>query len=357
MRLLLVSLTVVATLATGCKKPEADATAQKPKELALPPVKVETAEVSHEKVPRFLTLTGSVIADRQSEVAANVGGRIIATYVERGQKVTTGQVLAVVDSKQAGLSAAAAGAQLSAAETQQGLAKQECDRADTLFGQGAISRSEFDRLKTQCTAQLYSANAARANADIAAKLAGDTIIRAPFDGVVGERYINVGEYVQPMTRVASITVASPVRVSISVPEPAVGQIKEGQTLDVSVSAWPGRTFPAVVKFISPALRANTRDLIVEAQAKNEDLALKPGMFATVQLVTGEEEQPTVPLSSVKTDGTVRRIYLARNGQAFEVVVRTGVTKGDRVAVLEPLENGAKVIVKPPPGLRDGSTIQ
>ncbi len=356
MRMLLVAAAALAL--AGCNKAESSTpSGQKPKELALPPVKVTTAAVSHQAMPRYLTLTGSVQADRQSEVAANVAGRLVTTSVERGQKVTVGQVLAVVDSKQAGLASAAAAAQLQAAETQQAQAKQECDRADLLISQGAITKAEFERLKTQCTAQLYSANAARANADIASKLAGDTVIRAPFDGVVGERYVNVGEYVQPMTRVASIYVASPVRVSISVPEAAVAQVKEGQTLDVKVSAWPDRVFPAVVKFVSPSLRATTRDLIVEAQAKNDDLALKPGMFATVHLTVGQEEQATVPKSAVRVDGTVRRIYLSRDGAAFEMVVRTGETKDDRVAVLEPLEDGTQVIVQPPPGLRDGSLIQ
>src|SRR6185295_14288566 len=112
-----------------------------------------------------------------------------------------------------------------------------------------------------------------------------------------------------------------------------------------------------VKFVSPALRAGTRDLIIEAEASNHDGSLKPGMFATVLLGTGEEEQPTVPLEAIKSEGTIKRMFLARNGQAYEMVVPTGVEKDGRVAVLEPLEAGQKVIVKPPPGLHDGTTIQ
>lgn len=354
------ALAAVTLLAVaGCKKPPADASATAPKgdALALPPVKVETAEVKHEQMPKYLTLTGSVLADRQSEVAANVAGRVTATYVERGMPVKAGQVLAVVDSKAAGFQAAAAMAQSQAAQTQVALAKQECDRADTLFSQGAIPKAEYDRLKTQCTAQLYQANAAQANADLAGKLAGDTVIRAPIDGFVGERYVNVGEYVQPPTRVASIYAINPARVSISVPEPAVAKVKEGQALDLEVSAYPGRTFEATVRFVSPMLRPNTRDLIVEATAKNEDSALRPGMFVMARLAVGDEEQPTVPLEALKVDGTVKRVFLARGKQAFELVVRTGVQRDGRVAIFEPLAQGEKVIVHPPPGLRDGSSIQ
>jgi len=343
----------------ACKKPE-DASvdaAKKPALVALPPVKVETSPVQVQKMPRYLTLTGSVLADRQSEIAANVAGRVTATYVERGMPVKAGQVIAVVDSKAASFQAAAAQAQSQAAQTQVALAKQECDRADTLYSQGALPRSEYDRMKTQCTAQLYQANAAQANADLAGKLAGDTIIRAPIDGIIGERYVNVGEYVQPPTRVASVFSIDPVRVSISVPEPAVALVKEGQQLDIEVSAYPDRLFPATVRFVSPALRVSTRDLIIEASAKNADGALRPGMFAIAKLVVGEEEQPTVPVEAIKADGTVKRMFLAKNGKAFEVVVRTGVTREGRVAVLEPLGADEKVIVKPPAGLQDGSSIQ
>ena len=350
-------LIVCALALAACKKPEAEAANGTKKEVALPPVKVTTGTIEHQKMPRYLTLTGSLSADRQSDIAANVSGRVTNTYVERGMPVKQGQVIAVVDSRAAGFQVAAAVAQSQAAQTQVNLAKQDCERADTLFAQGAIAKSEFERLKTQCTAQLYQANAAQANADLANKSASDTIIRAPFDGIIGERFVNVGEYVQPPTRVASVFAVNPIRVSLSVPEPAVALVKEGQTLNLQVSSWPDREFPATVRFVSPALRANTRDLIVEASAPNADGALRPNMFATAKLAVGEEEQPTVPKEAIKTEGTVRRLFLARNGQAFEVVVQTGVEKDGRVAVLEPLAAGDKVILSPPPGLRDGASIQ
>ncbi len=318
---------------------------------------VETAPVERQRMPRFLTLTGSVLADQQSEVAANVSGRIAATFVERGQPVKAGQPIAVVDSKAAGFSAQAAAAQLQAAQTQVALAQQDCRRADTLFEKGSIPAAEHARMKAQCQAQLFQANAAQANANLASKLAGDTVIRAPIDGAVGERFVSVGEYVQPPTRVASLYAIDPVRVSISVPEIAVSQIHEGQTLEVEVAAWPGRRFPATVRYVSPALRPTTRDLVIEAVAANAGGALRPGMFATVKLLTGEEEQPTVPLTAIRTEGTVKRLFLARNGLAYEMVVRTGLARDGRIAVLEPLTPADRVVVRPPPGLADGAAIQ
>ena len=351
------TLTIV-TVALGCmsacksKSPDTG-----PGKAQGPPIKVTTAAVEVAKMPRYLTLTGSVQADKQSEFAANVAGRITATLVERGREVKQGQVIAVVDSRQAGLSASAAVAQYQAAESQVLLAKQECERADKLFAQAAISQAEHERLKTQCSAQLAQANSARANADIAGKLAADTIIRAPMDGVVGERYINVGEYVQPMTRVASIFAVNPVRISISVPENAVSQIQRGQELSVRVAAWGPRKFPAVVEYISPALRQQTRDLIVEAKAKNDDFALKAGMFATIELVIGEEDRTVVPENALRVDGAVKRLFVAKDKQAVEMVVRTGVKKDGRIALLDAISPGTKVVISPPPSLKDGEAIE
>ncbi len=198
------SLLLFALLAaSACQRPPETIAGPARPSAALPPVKVTTAAVQIEKMPRYLTLTGSVLADRQSEVAANVSGRIVATYVERGQPVKQGQPIAVVDSKASMFSAAAASSQYKAAETQVVLAQSECARVDKLFKKGAITKAEYDRQKAQCTAQLYSASAAQSNADLAAKLAGDTVIRAPFDGVGRRALRQRGRVRAPITRVAS----------------------------------------------------------------------------------------------------------------------------------------------------------
>lgn len=354
-RLLALALLCAAAAALpACQR--APAAQDRQKATPPPPVSVATSPVEVRRMPRLLTLTGSVFADRQSDVAANVAGRILSAPIERGQRVAQGQVLATVDARAAGFSAAAAAAQQRVAETQQQQARADCDRAEMLWQKGAISRQDYDRLKTQCSAQNFSAAAAKANADLAGKQLGDTTIRAPFTGVIGERLVNTGEYVQPQTRVATILRVDPVRVQISVPETAVPLVKQGDTLSVQVAAYGDRSFPAEVKYLAPALRAQTRDLVVEAVAGNPDGALRPGMFATVRLLTGEEDLPTVPADALRIEGATRRLFLARQGQAWEMVVRTGAERDGRIAVLEPLTPDQQVIRRPPPGLHDGSSI-
>jgi membrane fusion protein, multidrug efflux system len=338
----------------ACKKPEPPAA--KAAEKASPPVEVQTGKVERRKMPNVVTLLGNVGPDRQSEVAANVVGRVVLAPIERGQTVKAGETLALVDSKAANLSASAATSQAELAETQSRQAHSDCERSDQLLAQGAIGQAEFDRQRSQCKAQEFQANAARAQAELSAKLASDAVIRAPFTGVIGERYVNAGEYVQANTKIASMYSTDPVRITISVPERGVSLVRSGVTLNIQVSAYPDRLFPATVQYVSPALRTVQRDLLVEAKAPNSDGALRPGMFATVQASLGDEQVSTVPDDAIRVEGDVRRLFLAQDDRAFELVVRTGISRDGRTVIYEDLAEGTAVIRQPTPGLRDGDPI-
>jgi membrane fusion protein, multidrug efflux system len=338
---------------SACKKTEA---LTKVVEKLPPPVDVQLGKVDRRNMPNIVNLLGNVAADRQSEVAANVAGRVVLAPIERGQSVKVGDALVMVDSKAASLSAEAASSQAELAETQSLQARSDCSRADRLLAQGAIGQAEYDRQRSQCKAQELQANAARAQAGLSAKLAADAIVRAPFSGVIGERYVNVGEYVQANTRVASMYSTDPVRVTISVPERGVSLVHTGVTLNIQVSAYPDRLFPATVQYVSPALRTMQRDLLVEAKAPNPDGVLRPGMFATVQASLGEEMVATIPDDAIRSEGDVRRLFLAREGRAFEMVVRTGITRDGRTVIYEDLAADTPVIRRPPPTLRDGDPI-
>jgi RND family efflux transporter MFP subunit len=345
-----------AVLGCGGHKPaEIPAPAEVAKS-ATPPVAVVLGKVELRDMPKLVTLLGNVVPDKQSEVAANVMGRVLTAPIERGQSVKVGETLIMVDSKAANLSASAAAAQSELADTQSVQARQDCARIETLFKQGAVGQAEYDRQHTQCKAQELQASAARAQAGLSSKLAADAIVRAPFSGVIGERYVNPGEYVQASTRVASMYSLDPVRIVISVPEQGVSLVRTGVQLNVQVSAWPGRVFPATVEYVSPTLRTMQRDLLLEAKAPNPDGALRPGMFATVQVSLGEERLATVPSDAIMAEGDVRRLFLARDGLAFELVVRTGVARDGWTVVYEDLAADTLVIRAPPASLRDGAAI-
>ena len=301
------ALVCLAIATAACRREDASA-ATPPREAAAP-IHVQTAPIAEKAMPQLLTLTGTLRAKQESDVAADVNGKVIATYVERGQPVKQGQLIALVDSRSAALAVTAAEAQTKVAESQLEEARRDCERVKHLLDTGAISQADYDRQTAQCTAQQWSAAAAEAQTKSAAKLVGDANIRAPFTGYVGERYVNVGQYVQTSTRVASVYAPDPLRLELTVPEENVAAIQQDMPVQFTVTAYGDQLFTGNVRYISPNVRESTRDLVVEAVVPNPDFKLKPGMFAVAHIVLGDKKEPVVPKNAVLQDDTGARVFV------------------------------------------------
>jgi membrane fusion protein, multidrug efflux system len=347
--------TLSLLLAIGCNRSEA--TDEVAPAVADPVVSVQTATAALHLVPRELVLTGSIVANRHSELAANASGRVLATYVERGQSVKQGDAIAKLDARAAKFSVKAAKAQSKVARAQLELAALECDRADKLLASGTISQTEYDRTMSQCDTTRSSVSAAESNALLASVAAGDSTIRAPFAGIVGERFVEVGEYVQPPTKVISLYAIDPIRVSIAVPEAEASHVEVGHKVAFSVAALGDRSFEAEVRYVSPALREGTRDLLIEAVTPNPEHLLHPGMFATVRVLVGEQELPTVPQAALRRDEERSLVWVVRQGRAIETLVRVGPVKDGRVAILAGLHPEDLVVTDPPADLVDGTKVE
>lgn len=321
------------------------------------PIHVSTVAASERPVPEFLTLTGSLLADKESDIAADASGKVLTTKVERGQSVKQGDLLATLDASAAALNARAMAAQEQFAKTQAEQAKTECDRSKQLFDSGAISKAEFDRAISQCNGTQWSVAAAAAQHGSAAKMVGDSAIRAPFSGIVGERYVNVGQYVQPSTRVVSLYAVDPLRLELSVPESNVALIKQDLEVDFKVSAYGDQGFSGKVRFISPNVRQESRDLVVEAVVPNADGKLRPGMFATVRLKVGEKPSVVVPLDNVRKDLDPARAYVVVAGHIEERVLQLGEELDGMVAVGSGVKVGEAVVQNPPKTIHDGMKVQ
>jgi RND family efflux transporter MFP subunit len=337
----------------ACKRSEAAPPTAKEE----PPIHVTTALASERPMPELLTLTGSLLADKQSDIAADANGKVLSTTVERGQSVKQGELLATLDASAAALTANAALAQEQLAKTQAEQAKTECDRSKQLFDSGAISKAEYDRSVSQCTGTQWSVAAAAAQHGSAAKMVGDSAIRAPFAGVVGERYVNVGQYVQPSTRVVSLYAIDPLRLELSVPEANVALIRPDLPVDFQVAAYGEQTFSGKVRFISPNVRQETRDLVVEAVVPNPEGKLRPGMFATVRLKTGEKPAVVVPLAVVRKDLDPARGYVVLGGHIEERVLELGEELGGFVAVGSGVKAGEALVLNPTNLVHDGARVE
>jgi membrane fusion protein, multidrug efflux system len=351
------AMTVVA-LATACHRGEETSSSQTEAEAATAAIHVRTGPVTEQPMPEYLTLTGSLHANQQSDIAADASGKVLQVLVERGQTVKAGQVLATLDARSANLSATAAQAQSKLAQSQLEQAQRECERVRHLLDTGAISRADYDRQTAQCTAQQWSATAAEAEQQSATKLVGDARIRAPFDGVIGERLINVGQYVERSTRIASIYTPDPLRIELTVPEANLASIHEGVAVSFTVAAFGDERFTGTMKYISPNVRETSRDLIAEAVVPNPDGRLRAGMFTVARLQLVEQPRPVVDAKALARDDTEARVFVVGpDKRVQERLVRVGESKGDLVAVLSGVRPGETVILQPGPDVRDGARVE
>ncbi len=344
-------------MSAACHRSE-EATAAQPQAAASAAVRVHTANVAQQPMPTYLTLTGSLHANHQSDIAADASGKVLQALVERGQPVKRGQVIATLDARSATLGATAAEAQARLAQTQLEQAQRECARVKHLLDTAAISQADYDRQTSQCTANQWSATAAEAQQQSAIKLLGDLRIRAPFDGIIGERLVEVGQYVEPSTRVASIYESDPLRLRLTIPEASLAALGVGMSVAFTVAAFGDERFPGTVKFISPNVRESSRDLIAEALVPNPDGRLRPGMFAVAKLQLAEKAMPVVSSGAILRDDTEARLFVvAADKQIQERLVQLGEVKGDVVAVLSGVTAGEAVVLQPGPDVRDGARVE
>lgn len=383
---------LLALVAAGCSRGAASQPARA--EAAPAALAVSVSEVAERPIARFIRVTGTLTAQEQAEVAAETSGRIVATPVERGTRVGGGGELvriAAVDTEAQVAEAEANAAQIEAGLGMSGgrafaqdavpdvmntksaydLAQSDYERLRTLLDQKVISRAEFDRAfanvestrqkyemaKNTAAQQFQALMAARARVARARKALADTIVKAPFEGLVAERLVSTGDFVTPGTRVAVVVRVDPLRVELTVPEQFVSVVGVGRPVSLQVDAYPDRTFTGHVRYVSPALSASTRALVVEAVVANPAGELKPGFFVTARI---EQASPTpallAPARAVQSIAGTQRVFVARGDRAEERIVTTGQTVDDLVEIVSGLAKGEPVILEHPDALVDGAPI-
>jgi multidrug efflux pump subunit AcrA (membrane-fusion protein) len=347
-------------------------------------VDVSTAPAVMRDLPRFIEATGSLAGDEQTDVAPIVGGRVVSVGVDLGSFVQKGQVIAQLDAGDARLrveQARAALAQANSAVTQAeariglaagqrfdptrvaevgaarvayDLAEKNLRRFEQLLESGDVSRSAYDQqraqrdqLREQYQAALTQANqsyaavqtaraASRATqvaVEQAQKGVRDVTIYAPISGYVTERAADVGEFVSTSSKVVTIVRTNPLRVRIDIPEQSISSIRPGQSVSVSASSYPDRSFSGRVARVSPNVSSQSRTLTVEAEVENGENLLKPGQFATIRVLMSQSDPAVlVPARAVRSDGTTARVFVVKDGVAHERLVATGRQDGDLIEI-------------------------
>jgi len=347
------TLLLVASVssASGCKQ-KADA-APAP---SAPAVAVVTEAVTTIDTPRTLRLTGTLRGERETDLAANVAGRVISMKVERGQRVAKGELIAEVDVSGAALALSEARVAVQTSKTQEAINQIDCARYERLKASNAVTDLEYDQVTAKCKTAPLNREAAEARQSIAAKNVGDGRIRSPFAGIVTDRYIEVGEYVQASSRVASLAQVADLRLEFSLPEQSYPDVKLGQNVAFRVAAYGTQSFLGAVSHVSGAVR-ETRDVLIEASVKNPDHKLLPGMFADVELTVGHESLPSIPKAAAFEANGKLNVFAVQGGTLEQRVLQTGPEVQGRISVRRGVVTGEQVVAVYSPELKNGQRVK
>ncbi len=371
----------------GCGKDQADATAR-PKEDVARSVRLVPATAG--SLPRVVAATGTLAAEDQVMLNTKVAGRLERLPVDLGSVVRAGDEVAALDLTDFRLRVEQAGTALTQARSRLGVpfdgsadriepertalvrqaravleqAQRQRDRLAALQRDGLLSRAELDQADADfrvAEARLQEAleevrnrqavvAERRAELELAKQARADATLRAPFDGVVRERHLSVGGYLQVGAPVVTIVRIHPLRLRLTVPEREASSVRLGQRVqvrpDVRPDAGSAAAGGAVVR-ISPAVDESTRTLLVEAEIPNADGALRPGTFATAEIVV-EPERPAVlvPTTAITTFAGVTKVLTVADGRIQERRVRVGRRLGERAEILDGLAAGDAVVAEP-----------
>ena len=361
-------------ITAGCKGTE---TAGPPAENR-PPASVGVAPVKGVDEPVIVEATGSFQADESSDVAPDSSGRVLATPVDVGQYVSKGAVLIRIQAVDANLrldeakaAVQRADANVKLTESQNVLAQTTARRNEALLKGGLVPQTTADEARTQAETAANNvlvarASLAQANAQLALaeKAVNDVVVVAPFAGVISERRVAVGEFVQPSTAVVTLLRIDPLRLQLTIPGVQAGAVAVGQAVTSRVDAFPGKVFEGKISAVNPLIAAESRSFVVEARVPNPGAQLKPGMFAVASIDQGRTERAMlVPKRAVIEDVNTNsyRVYVvdaenkarvrvvqlaARQNQPESTKILSGIKEGERVATtnLADLYDGAVVTV-------------
>lgn len=294
-----------------------------------PPMSVNGVVVAPQEFSNTLSLSGSIEANEQVEIRSEVSGIAEKIFFTEGAKVSQGQVLVKINDVELR-------AQAGAARTRQNLAAENERRARLLLQKEAISQEEYDiasaDFKTaQAQTQLINAQIAK------------TSIRAPFSGTIGLRNISPGTYVTSATLIASLVNSNQIKITFSIPEKYASQMKLNSKISFTV-AGTTQNFEAKIYAIEPAVDVATRTLRVRALAQNSDGKLLPGTFANVALPLEKVDGAfVIPTEAIVPIQGGKKVFIAKNGQADEVMVQTGTRTDKDIVVLSGLKAGDTVL--------------
>lgn len=273
--------------------------------------------------------TGTLLANEEVDLRSEISGKIVELYLEEGQQVSEGDLLIKINDNELQ-------AQLQQAEYRVNLAEVREQRQAQLLERGGISQEQYD-------ATLNELNVLKAEVELIKAQIDKTEIYAPFDGVVGLRYVSNGSYISPTSEIANLQSINPIKVEFSIPERYSGVVQNGSQVLFNVQGQDD-DFEAEIYAIEPRINTQTRTLLMRAKADNVEGKLLPGAFANIELVLEQiDDALMIPAIAIVPELQGQKVFVLKNGEVQEQSITSGIRTDRYVQVTEGLSPGDSVL--------------
>ena len=319
----------------------------------MPPTTVSSATVKEEDWAPTLSAVGSISAVQGAVVSSELAGVVSQIAFENGGTAKKGDLLVHLD-------ASAEEAQLKSAEADLELARADLQRSRDLVGRKVISKAELDAAESKFKQKEGGVEQMRS-------MIAKKTVRAPFDGQLGIRQVNVGQMINLGQQVVPLTSLDPVFADFALPQQYLGQLKPGLEVRVTTDALPGRVFDGKITAINSMVDSSTRNIPLQATLENPDHALRPGMFAKAEVALPQKHKTlVVPGSAISYAPFGDSVFVIekkkdeKTGKESQVIrqqfVRVGEARGDLIAITQGLKAGETVVSTGVFKLRNGMTV-
>jgi RND family efflux transporter MFP subunit len=324
------------------------------------PVKVKA--VARQKISEKLFYTGTLEAWQKINITPDSGGKIARIYVEEGDYVREGQLLAELDTQALSLQLKQAEAAVAVADANYNDAKKNKERMDRLAKENAVSDQQYEKVMLALEAAQAQLAQARAALNLVRHSLNVSSMKAPFKGVVASKNAEVGDVINPMmgsfstsSGVMTLMDFSRVKISIEVTGNDILRIKKGQPATLRVPSFPKRDFRGTVSLVNLTADPLTKKFRSEVTVENPDLTLRPGTFGEITLEVSTHENALVLPQKAILDN--KYVFLAQGGKAYKREVTLGLQNSTLVEILDGVKEGDLVIVEGNFGLEDGIDIE
>lgn len=356
---------ILIAIFTGCTKDDSDNNSRRA--AVINAMVVGTGDA--EQVFRF---TGDVRAQRDIRLLSQVAERIVEFRADKGDLVRENQVLAIIENTLLVRSVDQAEAGLTAARATFSNLESEYLRSKRLFEERAVSSQQYESIKTQYENARSAVRQAEAILDQAKRQYNNSYIRAPFNGIVSNRYMELGDMVTPGTPVFSFIQVDTMRVMAQISEREFGTIAIGHGARLRIASYPDKVFDGKVARKTPILDPLTRLATIEVQFPNTDRLLVAGMFGELEIITDRKEEVTlIPVSSIqyrttvgvqgaRIDEQINRVayvYIVKNGQAVRRELSKGYQAGADIEITRGVEPGDTLVIRGQHTLDDGDPVE